>query len=183
MFENGKETNRNNNRHIRRADICLAIFFLFLSLGSLAWISMGRQEGKRVLISCDGQTIADVPLSQEGLSGTAENSGKTIRYCLILYPQEGVSCEWYESRPDLASAVSEGSSYNLLVVSECGVSVEAADCRDQICVHHRPVKDSTESIVCLPHRLVVEIAGGTDKKTPDSMAGTRGYVERRGDWL
>lgn len=183
MFENGKETNRNNNRRIRRADIYLVAFFLFLAMGSLAWISMGKREGKRVLISCDGQTIADVPLSREGPFGTAGNGGETIRYCLILYPQEGVSCECYESKPDLALAVSEGSSYNLLAVSEFGVSVEAADCRDQICVHHRPVKDSTESIVCLPHRLVVEIAGETDKKTPDAVAGTRGYVERRGDWL
>lgn len=182
MFENGKETNKKDGRRIRRADICLTVLFLLLALGSLAWFSVGKREGKRVLISCDGQTIADVPLERLRPSGQSENGGKTIRYCLILYRQEGAFCEWYEAKPDLA-LVSEESGYNLLAVSESGVSMEAADCRDQICVHHRPITDSAESIICLPHRLVVEVAGGTDSETPDQIAGTRGHAERREDWL
>ena len=32
-----------------------------------------------------------------------------------------------------------------------------ADCPDQICVKHHPVRVRGETIVCLPHKLVVEI--------------------------
>ena len=40
-----------------------------------------------------------------------------------------------------------------------------ADCPDKICVNHATISDVGESIVCLPHRVVVEIVssdGETD---------------------
>ena len=61
----------------------------------------------------------------------------------------------------MAPSVPEGVSYNLLAVSAESVSMDAADCRDQICVHHIPITGSGESIICLPHKLAVEIVGGT----------------------
>ena len=35
-----------------------------------------------------------------------------------------------------------------------------ADCPDQVCVRQGWVQDRTVPIVCLPHRLVIEIVGG-----------------------
>jgi len=35
-----------------------------------------------------------------------------------------------------------------------------ADCRDGICVDHTPISLNGETIICLPHRLVIEIDGG-----------------------
>lgn len=168
MFGNRKERNRIDGRGIRRADICLMAVFLFLALGCFLWSAAGRKEGQILRISHDGQVLAEMALSQTGGQKTAEDNG-TARYCLILCG-EGVSCEWYETRPDLTSAVPEGVSYNLLVVSGADVSMEAADCQDQICVHHRPIRGGGESIICLPHKLVAEIAGGADSETPDVMA-------------
>ncbi|NLL80612.1 MAG: NusG domain II-containing protein [Clostridiales bacterium] len=48
---------------------------------------------------------------------------------------------------------------NVVVTGQGSAHMEAADCPDQICVHHRPVSKSGESIVCLPNRVVVEIQG------------------------
>ncbi len=164
MFENGKKSNKNRDRRISRADFCLTAFFLFLALGIFGWSSLSREDGQTLRISCDGQIVEEVSLAQirqHGLAGTGRDSAaETVRYCLLLNVNGHVSCEWYETKPDLVTTVSEGSSYNLLTVSEAGVSMEAADCPDQICVHHIPIKGGGESIICLPHKLVVEIRGG-----------------------
>jgi len=47
--------------------------------------------------------------------------------------------------------------YNKLVLKNGEVSMEKADCPDQYCVEHVPVSKANETIVCLPHKLVVEV--------------------------
>lgn len=179
MFRGKKERNRIDARRIRRADIGLMAFFLCLALGCFIWFAAGRKDGQTLRISYDGQALAKEPLLQTGMQKTAKDNGAE-RYCLILYG-ESVSCEWYEVRPDLTTAVPEGGSYNLLVVSASGVSMVAADCRDQICVHHRPIRGGGESIVCLPHRLVAELVGRADTEMMDGMTRAEGgYHETDG---
>ena len=46
---------------------------------------------------------------------------------------------------------------SLLVIRDGAADMTEADCPDQICVKHRPVRFRGETIVCLPHKLVVEI--------------------------
>ena len=50
--------------------------------------------------------------------------------------------------------------YNEIVVEDGAVFVEEADCRDGVCVDHAPVSLEKESIVCLPHKMVIEVEGG-----------------------
>ncbi len=169
MLENRRETNRKDGGRIRRADICLMAFLLLFALGSFVWSAVGRKDGQTLRISYDGQIIADVPLSRLQPQKPAGEDNGTVRYCLLLYSEEGASCEWYEADADLDSLVSEGSSYNLLAVSGERVWMKAADCRDQICVHHIPISGGGESIICLPHRLAVEIRGDAAGETPDGM--------------
>lgn len=52
----------------------------------------------------------------------------------------------------------ESGGYNLILVSEGEVSVTDADCPDKLCVKQRAVSKNGESIICLPHRLVVQIS-------------------------
>ena len=47
--------------------------------------------------------------------------------------------------------------YNIVVIENGEVYVKEADCRDQICVEHTPVSTDGEIIVCLPHKVTVEI--------------------------
>ncbi|KAI4447103.1 hypothetical protein C823_001622 [Eubacterium plexicaudatum ASF492] len=37
-----------------------------------------------------------------------------------------------------------------------------ADCPDQLCVHQKAISGQGETIVCLPNKIVVEIAEGED---------------------
>ena len=47
---------------------------------------------------------------------------------------------------------------NTIVIKDGQVTMKEADCPDQICVRHKAISKSGESIVCLPHKVVVEIS-------------------------
>ena len=51
---------------------------------------------------------------------------------------------------------------NLVVVSGGKADVIEADCPDKLCVKQGKISKNGETIVCLPHKLVVEIEGGED---------------------
>ena len=53
--------------------------------------------------------------------------------------------------------ISYGDSYNIIEITEAGVRMKEADCPDQICVTRGVIQKSGQSIVCLPHRLVVRL--------------------------
>ena len=46
---------------------------------------------------------------------------------------------------------------NTVHVEHGRIAVTAADCPDQLCVHQGYIEDDLIPIVCLPHRLVIEI--------------------------
>ena len=50
--------------------------------------------------------------------------------------------------------------YNKLHIEHDGISVTEADCRDHICMDQGKVSQAGVPIVCLPHRLTIEIEGG-----------------------
>lgn len=47
--------------------------------------------------------------------------------------------------------------FNNLVIEKGSCKVETADCRDGICINRGKISKTGESIVCLPHKLIVEI--------------------------
>ena len=47
--------------------------------------------------------------------------------------------------------------YNILRVSHGAIEVARADCDEQVCVNQGEITDSLIPIVCLPHRMVIEI--------------------------
>ena len=53
--------------------------------------------------------------------------------------------------------ISDGDSYNVIEIAEGGVRMKEADCPDQICVSRGLIQKSGQSIVCLPHRLVIRL--------------------------
>jgi hypothetical protein len=48
---------------------------------------------------------------------------------------------------------------NIIVVQNGEVFVESADCPGSDCVEHQPVSAAGQTIICLPHKLVVEVRG------------------------
>ncbi len=58
---------------------------------------------------------------------------------------------------------------NRLVIRDGKASIETATCPDGICAGHRPISRQGESIVCLPHRVVVTVTAAVDDG-PDIVA-------------
>lgn len=58
-----------------------------------------------------------------------------------------------------------GEQFNRLVIRDGKAFVEAADCPDGICAAHRPIFRDGESIVCLPHGVVVTVTAQADADT------------------
>lgn len=55
---------------------------------------------------------------------------------------------------------------NILVISDGKAYVSEADCPDGICSEHRPISHNGESIICLPHKVVIEVVTKEELK-PD----------------
>ena len=64
--------------------------------------------------------------------------------------------------PYIIVIVGEDGAQNVVLVERGRISVSSANCPDQICVRQGPIADGTVPIVCLPHRLVIEITQGPD---------------------
>ena len=61
---------------------------------------------------------------------------------------------------DTQIVLGEGEHTNTLVIAGGTARVVEASCPDKICVGQGAVQYAGESIVCLPHRLVVTVQGG-----------------------
>lgn len=62
----------------------------------------------------------------------------------------------------------DGTVINILSIQRGKADMTAATCPDKLCVHQKPVSKSGETIVCLPHEVVVEVKG-SEKGEFDSM--------------
>lgn len=60
---------------------------------------------------------------------------------------------------DTIFTVKTEQGYNIIKIEGGYASIQDADCRDQICVEHKRIHLTGETIVCLPHKLVIEIVG------------------------
>ena len=68
----------------------------------------------------------------------------------------------YSLQQDRIVDVQTDLGYNQVVISDGYASVELADCPDKICVDHAKISKNRETIICLPHKMVVEIRGGQE---------------------
>ena len=61
----------------------------------------------------------------------------------------------------------EGEELNVLVIKDGQAYVETATCPDGICAGHKPISREGESIVCLPHKVVITVYATEEEETPD----------------
>lgn len=59
--------------------------------------------------------------------------------------------------------------YNVVEIKNKEVRMKEANCRDLLCTHMPSIKKVGETIVCLPHRLILEIISSDDKKNDDEI--------------
>lgn len=62
-----------------------------------------------------------------------------------------------------------GEGGNRLVIEDGKASITEADCPDELCVRQKAVSKDGESIICLPHKLVLTVAA-LEAASYDSIA-------------
>ena len=53
----------------------------------------------------------------------------------------------------------EDGSVNVIRVEDGAVFMQEANCRDGLCIRQGRMKNAAKTIVCLPHKLVVQLTG------------------------
>jgi len=88
-----------------------------------------------------------------------QRQGETVRIAV-----DGDTYGVYSLQEDKEVLIQSERGRNKVIIREGQVSMEFADCPDQYCVKHHAIHARGETIVCLPHRVVVEISsdGETD---------------------
>lgn len=79
----------------------------------------------------------------------------------------------YSLQEDQSIEIQGTSGYNRLVIIHNSVKMLEADCPDQYCVKHAAITNTNETIVCLPHKLTVEIVGDAADNQVDIDALTQ----------
>lgn len=96
-------------------------------------------------------------------------SGLIVSYVFVSdndtgdYVSVSIDGELHSSYPlseDRTIEIAENNALNKITIKGGVVSMTFSDCPNQDCVKHRPISNNAESIVCLPHKLVVEISSG-----------------------
>lgn len=60
--------------------------------------------------------------------------------------------------------IPEKNGTNIMQIKDGKVTMKKADCKDQICADHKAIEKSGETIVCLPHKVVIEIKSENGKE-------------------
>ncbi len=56
----------------------------------------------------------------------------------------------------------DGEVCNVLKIEGGSADMVEANCPDKLCVHQRAISKDKETIVCLPHKIVVEVISDTE---------------------
>lgn len=64
----------------------------------------------------------------------------------------------------------DGGISNVIVIEDGAAYMKDADCPDKLCMRQGAISRDGQTIVCLPHKLVVEVIGG-EKEAYDSISG------------
>lgn len=60
---------------------------------------------------------------------------------------------------DTYEIAQEDGSLNIIAVKDGAVFMQEANCRDGLCIRQGKMKNGAKTIVCLPHRIVVQLTG------------------------
>lgn len=96
-------------------------------------------------------------------------SGQDAAYVVISCGSEELGTYPLSTTQELEFTTSYGT--NIVQIAAGKVRVTSADCPDHYCVSHAPISTSAEPIVCLPHKLVVEIRTNTNSETEEVLDG------------
>lgn len=147
---------------VSKADICFVLAILAVAFISFLVIKLQSTKGSYAVVSYDGGVLlGQISLEQSEpvyylltYESSDDNSalGKRTTFDNGIIIQEFSVNEWESvSLPNV--------EYNVFICSNNEICMLQSSCPDKICVHHSAISDTGENIICLPHKLVIEIKG------------------------
>ena len=70
---------------------------------------------------------------------------------------DGKITQSFTLKEDINTVIITEKGNNTLVIKDGKAFIKSADCPDKICANHKAISKTGETIVCLPHKLVIEI--------------------------
>ena len=93
-----------------------------------------------------------------------EDEGKYVK----VYVNEKLT-KTFDLTKDREYFIETKFGYNLLIIKNERARILDADCPNKICVNKGYISKNGESIICLPHHVVVTVESGEDKNV-DAVA-------------
>lgn len=79
---------------------------------------------------------------------------------IVEIVQDGTVTQSYSLTEDRNIRITDAyGNYNIICIAHGTVQITEADCSNQDCVRQGEISRSGQSIICLPHRLVIRIKG------------------------
>lgn len=69
----------------------------------------------------------------------------------------------YSLLEDRTFKVRTSHGFNTITIKDGSVSVTDSDCPGRVCINQGRISQTQQTIVCLPHRLMIKIEGGKEK--------------------
>lgn len=89
---------------------------------------------------------------------------------MLVVEQDGKVIKKLPIDKDTEYKVEYGGHYNIVVIKDKKAYIKEADCQDQICTHMHPIEKEGQTIICLPHRLFLELeTKDKNKKDEDTI--------------
>lgn len=155
-------------KQIKKGDVTLLLCFLALAAGIAAspiWTAGVSAAGNNSKASQSGHL-------NSSFSSAASSDDAVHRSAEILVA--GENCGTYSLQEDQTITIDNQYGRNVITIQDGTVSVTESDCRNQVCVQHTSIDKTGEWIVCLPHRLTIQIVDN-DSKAGNSAGSDSGY--------
>ncbi len=156
-------------KEIKKGDWLLLAVFLLLAagIGLSPWIPQIQQvQNKLQSLTFGNSNDIDDSNDLNDLNGL--NDIIEIRIAGKVYGS-------YPLSEDQTISVDTEYGHNVVVIQGGFASVAEADCSNQVCVDAGSIHTPGQMIVCLPHRMTVEILSGNNTTTDDSTGNSEGY--------
>lgn len=82
----------------------------------------------------------------------------------VVIESDGRTYGSYPLSANRMITVTHGNHSNTVRIQDGTVSVTEASCHNQVCVKHKAIHTTGESIICLPNKMVVKITGKGDSE-------------------
>ena len=110
-----------------------------------------------VIIAAAAFLIINFAVKKDGSYAVIKVDGKVIKTLDLNSGETTIEVNGYQG------------GVNKVVINDGKVSMTEADCPDELCVKTGKISRAGETIVCLPHRVVVEIKGSPDDDSIGSV--------------